>query len=81
MISYDTLNIGFDWDPSSAAARLPAAPTAVMFDTNWDAHQIGAMTATSRSTTMVRSLPVVRSAVSIGADRNTATTSKTCWNT
>jgi hypothetical protein len=36
VVSYDVLNVGFDWDPRVAAAGLADAPTAVVFDTGWD---------------------------------------------
>jgi mono/diheme cytochrome c family protein len=36
VVSYDTLNVGFDWDVHDAAALVKDAPTAVIFDTGWD---------------------------------------------
>src|SRR5262249_18231847 len=36
VVSYDTLNVGFDWDVRDAAALVKDAPTAVIFDTGWD---------------------------------------------
>ena len=36
VVSYDTLNVGFDWDVRNAAALVKDSPTAVIFDTGWD---------------------------------------------
>lgn len=37
VVRYDTFNIGFDWDPRVVGASLADSPTAVIFDTRWDA--------------------------------------------
>jgi mono/diheme cytochrome c family protein len=36
VVSYDRLNVGFDWAPRLAGALSDEAPTAVVFDTRWD---------------------------------------------
>ena len=35
-VAYDTINIGFLWDPSETASIEAEAPTGILFDTGWD---------------------------------------------